>query len=848
MDILRFIILTLLLTFSVNSRAMDKAEMYRLAFGIDITTSTQTINSQLIIDGSQEESLNIEWDSFNKKITLPNALLPTIQRHLTQGFSAPETWINGDKLNLNIMQERGFRVAFDQATFTTRITTPPDIRKRLTLNYFTEESQDVAFTSSSTSGFVNLYSNNQQQGSNYSGNQQIDASINLDEFIYQIENSINSNDKQKDYQFTAARVIYPNDTLNAHIIAGELHPLNSDWQLSPTPIAANFDDKILGLGINRRTTMANNKEGKTSNFFYNFQLPITSEIQLFVNDEITYQATLPAGRYQLKGVPMETGLNFIRVDTTGSDGSFNRVEDTYYQRDDMLENNQFEYDFKVGFQYADATTVDEVESQDAAIIGSYRYGINDMWTLNTYSQLKERLAVVGAIQQVGTNIGYLTFDFSNSFDNYLGYGWATRLELISDTTFTPIQTFDSTYLTYGMSIEYYNENYQTSYYYNDTDARESELFASKIESVIQPYLSIGITSSSQVTLNTLHTQYHDNITPISNQYRANFQHQQESWTFSVRYSYTDSDIDEHVWGLRVEWQPLQSPHYASSEYDSESEYLRTAYEYNDQEEIFTRYRVESDIKDHDNHRTLLSRTYQEGIQENKIQLSHGETDGKNNLTLGGDYGSGRLFTETELSKTESQDTSLAFNLESAIVFVDSEWGVSQPIEDSFTLFSSYDGFDNKITLDTGTQIDHFGPAIIPDSPSYQAMDYRASSNDIEVLSSLSNTQFVVKNRYAAGTHIQLNKQKSLFILASLVDNDNQPIQLKAGQFFNLDTPDSIPILFFSGEDGTISLKGLYAGQWQIKMNNSNLSSQPINIKEGDDAIKLLGTIILKDEE
>ena len=87
----------------------------------------------------------------------------------------------------------------------------------------------------------------------------------------------------------------------------------------------------------------------TSDFYYNFNLTQPSEVLVYVNDEPTYQVKLPAGRYQIKDIPMDSGFNRVRIETVGGDGSAHSVEDSYYQRYDMLSIEEYEYDISLGY-------------------------------------------------------------------------------------------------------------------------------------------------------------------------------------------------------------------------------------------------------------------------------------------------------------------------------------------------------------------------------------------------------------------------------------------------------------------------------------------------------------------
>jgi len=825
----------------------EKASLYKKVFGIEMPEPVfRDISVDMYIDGQYiDKKENIKWDSTNNNIILPKSILSVIEPHFKPGVSIDPVWIKDNNiLNISIMRKRGFDISFNIELFRLEIKTPPDIRRRLTISYMPKNLRDIEYTSKPLSGYFNLYSSNSYDSDSieeYSGSQLVEASLSWNNLTFQYEGEHEDSISQEWYN-RGARIIVENS--DSHIILGDQEPQNIDWSLAPPPLAKGINSHLFGIGINKRVSMGDYDVAYTSDFYYDFIISSDSEIMVYVNGKITYQVELPSGRYRLKDIPLEAGLNKIRIDTVGSDGTYNKVQDTYYQRYDMLKMGQMEYDIAVGSPYIKDDNLSELDNDNKLVLGYLRYGLNDKLTLGSYLQYQEKLKVFGFIQQWGTSLGYLTLDVAGSKDEIGDTGWAKQFEWSSDARYTPIGSYEATFTGYGLRTNYFSEDFKSNYEVNEVDFPWD---IPDIRSLVAPYLSLGFSTNTQLSILAGRVDFHNPDIDTAFGWGARLEQSVGDINMWCTYSSIQyAGETNKYWAINFEWRPYGSSHYVKSNYDSQLERSKVAYEYVDPANSFTRYHVENTYKDSKNKSIKIYSEYRKGYSQSKYQFSESLYDGIKERRGQWISGGARGKSVLDASYIDSKEYSASWYVETGVAFAGNNWGITKPIKDSFAIFYANPGFEGNVEFGDGARIDSFGSAVVSDISSYEVSEYKVNATDLSSLASIDNSSFKVKNRYASGTAIGVGSSANMFLRGILVDQYNEPIILKAGRLIPL-SGNSDEVMFFTGEDGKITVKGISVGKWRVTLLGET-DEVVIDVLYEKSSIVEIGTIVVKINE
>ena len=830
-----------------STSAQDKAALYRQVFGIQAPTTFRELKADIFVDGQFERQGNVQWDSFNNQLRLPKTLLPLLQAHLIDGSKIDPLWLKGDQLDLTAMRKRGFDILFRKDLFRLDIKTPADIRRRLTISYFPTHIRDIDYSSEALSGYLNLFSSNRYDVSSeqrYAGSQLFEASVSWQTMTWQYEGEYQKGSDQPWFN-RGGRMIIADEQRQARLIIGDQTPQNVDWSLTPPPLAGSFSESLVGLGVNRRISMADASVAQVSDFYYDFSLDSDSEVMVYINGKMSYQVKLQAGRYRLQDLPLEAGFNDIRIDTVGADGAYNRIEDSYYQRYDMLQIGQWEFDIAAGLPYREANNMAQLDDDNTLFLGYLRYGLSDKWTLGGYLQYQERLSVAGLVQQWGTSLGYLTLDVAASDDSFDGDGWASEFEWSSDALYTPIQSYVASFTGYGLLLSYFSERFNSRYRATDEEAEEQALYGSEIRATVSPYLSLGFSTNTQLSLQANYIDFHDQITESSISWQLRLEQRFGDINLWAEYrSFQQSDRQQY-WSINFEWRPSDSPHYVQANYDSELDRNQLIYEYTDSDDSFTRYHIEENYTDSHNNDIKIYRDYHKGYDQSRYQLQQVHRDGIEVKQAQWTSGGARGYSYIDTSYTSADEANTIWYAETGVAFAGRHWGITRPIEDSFTVFYANPGFEGSVEFGDGARIDRFGAAVISDTSSYEINQYQVDAVEVASLAGLGQTAFEVKNRYASGTAIGIGSSANLFMRGVLVDQLGRPIPLKAGQLIPLDSAGQ-DVLFFTGQEGKITVKGVSVGRWRIEL-PGQLEAVTITIEDAESGIFEIGTIEIQME-
>ena len=427
-------------------KSLTKAQLFEQAFGVPQPNYYEQETLLVFINGEPVTSAEFEVNPLTSDIKIKANSVAEIMHDATkEGVDLKlSNFIQANGyFDLDIMRSEGFAFTVSRLNKNLKILLPLAVRKRQSLSgsTYSFDKGRLYEPVAATSGYINMFNYNSYSDDNnvaqtYQNLVFFESNIQHDRWNFQHEGFYtNVSDRGKKWTNAALRAIYTQPEQARHFIVGEQSPLNTNWQLNPSPLATGFEDQLVGIGVNKRSEL-NDFANISNSFYYDFNLEEPAEIQVFVNDDLVYQKSLQQGVYKLKDLQLDDGSNDIRIVIIKESGLIEEFSDSYFQSFDILETGQIEYQLSSGYLYRDERDISNLDQDNLTNLLYARYGISQQLTLGAYLQHQTERRIGGVILQTSNRFGLWSVDFSHSTDSTIGSDYAARIELISNAIFT----------------------------------------------------------------------------------------------------------------------------------------------------------------------------------------------------------------------------------------------------------------------------------------------------------------------------------------------------------------------------------------------------------------------------
>jgi outer membrane usher protein len=836
-----FSVLSLVLFVSIvqaesPTSSLTKAQLFEQAFGIPQPQYYEQETLLILVNGTAITSAEFEVNPLTSEIKIKKSIVAEIIQAAAKDDVdlqlASYTKADG-YLNLDDMRQNGFAFTVSRRRQTINIQLPLEARKRQSLSSSNYNFNNDRLTEprANTSGYINLYNyNSYNEDSSVDQRYQnvafFESNIQQGPWNFQHEGYYtNVSSQDKSWTNAAARAVYAQPEKARHFIIGEQTPLNTNWQLNPSPLASGFDEYLVGFGVNKRAEL-NDFASISNSFFYDFSLDEPAEIQVFVNGDLTYQKSLQKGVYKLKDLQLDDGSNEIRIIIVKASGAVDEFTSSYFQSFDILDPGQLEYQISSGHLYKDERDLDKLDTDNTTSLLYLRYGATQKLTLGSYLQYQNDRQVGGIVLQTSNHLGLWSLDLSNANDAIAGSDYAGRLELVSNAIYAPFGFYDESFYSYGFIIESYGENY-----ISDTDTIISSDYVNEINWLASPIFEWGFNRNIRISYSASYRKYRD-ARAYDKSYNINYSHRWREFDFQVKYErQSDQQINKsHQLLLTLTWNGSQGRNYIRTERNTDLNNETVTASFRPVNQAKQRYELTSFYEDNNNYRHSVETSYRDGYTNRTFEYQQSERDSavSQNIsaTLEGHRGSIRART----SRRDNDSDNHLVVLEGALAFADGQVALSRPIEDSFAIVYPSDSLKGSVTtLSRNAQIDRFGPAVISDINAYQLQRIQIEDSNAQIGVDFGKQAFYIKPSYASGTAIEIGEGGSLLIIGVLVDNEGKPLALKTGYLVADSNPDK-RLFFFSNRQGDFSLLGLEEGSYWLVVDNTSHDSVNLHIR------------------
>jgi outer membrane usher protein len=219
----------------------------------------------------------------------------------------------------------------------------------------------------------------------------------------------------------------------------------------------------------------------------------------------------------------------------------------------------------------------------------------------------------------------------------------------------------------------------------------------------------------------------------------------------------------------------------------------------------------------------------------------------------------------ELSHTGSQtnqdtgrlsESQSILHLQSTLVLANSTLALSQPVRNSFAIVKGKEGLAG-----VGMKIDPYGknqskaqsswisPAVLVDMPNYQLRNITIEPINPPLGVTPEDMTFPLLSTYKSGFLLELGKERTIFAIGRLVDNQqvplaNMPIEIR--RIDDLDNLEEKLVSTFTSRTGRFQMPEIKPGYYEIRPTSATqLGSVIVDIVETDKDIYRLGDLVVQ---
>jgi len=514
-------------------------------------------------------------------------------------------------------------------------------------------------------------------------------------------------------------------------------------------------------------------------------LEAPTEVEVTVDGRLVERVRLPAGPTLLSDFPFRAGLNDVRIDLFQDGVLQNQL--TYQGWFDRIRlgTGQQEYHFSVGQPWLLGTRRPESEQSEPWISSAFRRGINGRWTtgIGVLADTASGDAVFDWSNDLGFERWSLSSDLAISRDDRPGT--AGTLSLQQEPMRGRIWSLrwalgwrDSRFRPFGIETPPGRE-------------LRSEFSASRpLGDDLRWSASLRLTDQVDGREGRLSSVISWRPSP--------------AWSVQLRAAALKSRDDQDVGlTLSLDWRPNRGKHAFSTELDKRGDWL-AGWRYNDQSARSGR-NANLVVQQVDDEQALSGSM---GFRNHRIRA------GIDHRWSIGDEGRTRLAAQ------------------SALVFADGRFGISDRVGESFVLFAARPGTGrveiNPDGDDWRSRSGVLGPAVIGDLTPYLQRGFTLGLPDVPIRSDPGDLQPVAVGGFLQGVVIPVGPVPGVTLQWTLVNAAGEPVALAAGELVPEDGRE--PSLFFSNREGRVELGSIPPGTYRIRIATLGLEL-PVTVAE-----------------
>lgn len=715
-------------------------------------------------------------------------------------------------ISLHDLESAGIDVQFDEGRLDLTLQIPMKYRKSQDLNLNFIEIDDEKFQRpQGHSGYLNLrtqqtyrYGDLEAEKLPLTGNLEFVENING----YVLESSTDFVEGARyPWKRQDTRLRFDDEKNMIRYSVGDLTLGSRGFQQSPA---------MAGVSVVREFSI---QPYKTLRPLSNTEIVIKrhSLLEIYVNGFLYSQLRVNPGIFNIRDFPLATGQNSVKVRIRDDLGQEETYDFSVLFENTLLGKDIQEFSYSLGLPWTPSGADRTYDDSAAYLSVFHRWGVSDQATVGLNLQTYKSKMMAGAELSGVVSWGYLSADSGFAGDENKTQGFAQRLRYRSlDRMFgvdTPV--------VFALEFENRDERFQPVTVAATPLTSFAQRYDAQMNFRFKESWIFGLGGGWQ-SFHTLNDQnyYRGNlVVPMGRQTR-----------FEVGYQKTTSPQtgeDEDRGMISFNWIESQGRFSASAYHDT----LNRATTLNVNRNNIYRY---DDVQ--------LSASVQRA-----------EENSAGNVSL--EYLAQPFSVRMDYFSTKQGENlihSTSAGLNTALVWVGSRMGFSQPIADSFILVrtrSLPEGQELMINPngDKGeAQLGPFRTTVLRDKSAYYKYFVNVDTTSLPVGYLLDKEYYGLQPTYRSGLAIDLDIQRKIMIRGRLVTADKEPVSYVSGEVYN-HRGELIENTFFTNQRGGFLLEGLEPGHYELVLGKTSWKKLRLEIPDQPQNILNLGDIVLEKE-
>jgi outer membrane usher protein len=764
--------------------ASVRGDLFSGAFGAGTSKKKYQLQAPVWIDGRQYAAITVRVPNGDGVLLLRFDSFSETFGELVQDATLDRIhhWVVDDYVDARKLTDAGINIHFDARSVSLVAELAPSVRRVRNLNLRERSSRlpGDTFRPARFSSYLNLaaFSVYEHQSSNQEGwtglRMDLDWVANYRGLV--MENAIDFRDNDStQWRRRGSRLVWDHEETATRYLLGDLQlPIRGFQQF--TGLAGVAAIKNYSIQPYRVVRPSGSQQ---------FLLQRTSRVELLVNGRVQKSFFLEPGPYDMDNIARTQGGNNISLRITDSTGAEQILDQFFYVDNDLLKQGLSRFAYAIGAPSQFEKQRLEYDSGNLSFMAYHQYGFTDQFTAGVNVQGDEDTGMLGAEALWGT--------FAGSFGLRLGVSSGSNI----DTDHAA--AFDYRFNTADTRLGNFNFSFRANFRGREFTAvtrpsvnnllRASYGFQVGISQGDRGYLTMGADFQDR--------REQTNTWGAGVSYRYDFDRNR---TMDVSYDYVRDQDGKTDHGLFVafRWYLDDNNQNLLVSNDTLHDTSRLDWQYLPDELIDSPQIAVSLARDEEDYRGSARMRYDSlRYRANLIHDRRYEDDG-----------SGDRSSRSSLS------------LSTALVYADGHLGWSQPVNDSFTLFTAHDslsGYEMGFDAAQGyysAAIDGLGPGVLYNLQSYQLRRTNLSAPDLPVGLELGQDYFQLLPSYKSGILVTIGTGATVYLEGTIRDISGEIVRLQAGRLESVDG--QVPeILLFTNRQGQFRTQGVNPGTYRL---------------------------------
>lgn len=543
-----------------------------------------------------------------------------------------------------------------------------------------------------------------------------------------------------------------------------------------------------GIGISRETTLDPYRIVTPLND-QEFYLSSKSLVKVYVNGQLVRSVFLSAGRHSLLDLPLNNGVNEIRLDIRDFYGEESTLTFKRFTSTKLLRSGFVEYSANVGVLRTDVGTERKYNEDHLGLIFNsfWRRGMTSSWTTGAFALTTDDRSNLGIENTLSTEIGVWSHELA------LSRGDGLRAGVISRTEYTyQAAALDGVGSRYQLSHEFLSPRYQ-NFLDQNTFQETAHIFRASQGFDLTPYLNVNL--GAQYSLYRLGVEGYGANLSVSWRFL-------DDWLISG-YSSRDRDNfsrwNESYYAF-LTWNIPESGQSVTASYDGQNKLQRLDWISSPQSRL--------------------------GSVEGRGSVQNDQTQTKADFQASYLGSRAQLSLEQEVTSEREQDKTFGTTTVGAsfgLGIVPGGFAFGRPIRGSFAVVAPNEELEGSTigvgtsTLEQEAEINAWGSALLPELASYQYTMLSVDARALEPGLGVGDESIVIYPGHRTGQLITIGASGTLMATGRLVkrqDADLAAVSLKVGVATGSDGSE---IAFFTDREGNFFLEGLTAQVYILRV-------------------------------